>query len=119
MAQLGFKTVDEMVGQVQKLNRNKAIEHYKASGIDLTPILHKVEVAEDVKLYNTEEQDHNLDVHLDFKMIKQAHQGIFRRQRTHLKLPITNIDRAVGAILSNEISKIYGADGLATRHYKR
>ena len=54
MAQLGFKTVDEMVGQVQKLNRNKAIEHYKASGIDLTPILHKVEVAEDVKLYNTE-----------------------------------------------------------------
>jgi glutamate synthase (NADPH/NADH) large chain len=112
MAQLGFKTVDEMVGQVQKLNRNKAIEHYKSSGIDLTPILHKVEVAQDVKLYNTEEQDHNLDVHLDFKMIKQAHQGIFRRQRTHLKLPITNIDRAVGAILSNEISKIYGADGL-------
>ena len=112
MAQLGFKTVDEMVGQVQKLNRNKAIEHYKASGVDLTPILHKVEVADDVKLYNTEEQDHNLDVHLDFKIIKQAHQGIFRRQRTHLKLPITNIDRAVGAILSNEISKIYGADGL-------
>ena len=112
MAQLGFKTVDEMVGQVQKLNRNKAIEHYKASGIDLTPILHKVDVAEDVKLYNTEQQDHNLDVHLDFKIIKQAHQGIFRRQRTHLKLPITNIDRAVGAVLSNEISKIYGADGL-------
>ena len=109
MAQLGFKTVNEMVGQVQKLNRNKAIEHYKASGIDLTPILHKVEVAEDVKLFNTEQQDHNLDVHLDFKIIKQAHQGIFRRQRTDLKMPITNIDRAVGAILSNEISKIYGA----------
>jgi len=53
MAQLGFKTVNEMVGQVQKLNRNKAIEHYKASGIDLTPILHKVEVPEDVKLFNT------------------------------------------------------------------
>lgn len=112
MASLGFKTVNEMVGQVQKLNRNKAIEHYKASGIDLTPILHKIDVPEDTKLYNTEQQDHHLDKHLDFLIIKQAHQALFRRQKTHLDLPITNVDRAVGAILSNEISKIYGADGL-------
>ncbi|WP_111682214.1 glutamate synthase large subunit [Winogradskyella tangerina] len=112
MAKLGFRTVNEMVGQVQKLNRNKAIEHYKASGIDLTPILHKVEVADDVKLYNTEQQDHHLESHLDFQIIKKAHQALFRRQRTHLDLPITNMDRAVGAIVSNEISKIYGAKGL-------
>ena len=112
MAKLGFRTINEMVGQSQKLNRNKAIEHYKASGIDLTPILHKVEVADDVKLYNTYCQDHNLNVHLDFKIIKQAHQALFRRQKTHLNMDITNIDRAVGAILSNEISKIYGAEGL-------
>lgn len=112
MAKLGFKSVNDMVGQVQKLNRNKAIEHYKASGMDLTPILHKVEVSEDVKLYNTQQQDHNLETHLDFKIIKQAHQALFRRQRTYLDLPITNIDRAIGAILSNEISKIYGAQGL-------
>ncbi|WP_204343940.1 glutamate synthase large subunit [Psychroserpens algicola] len=112
MAKLGFRTINEMVGQVQKLNRNKAIEHYKASGIDLTPILHKVEVSEMVKLYNTKQQDHNLETHLDFKIIKQAHQALFRRQQTHLDLPITNIDRAVGAIVSNEISKIYGAQGL-------
>jgi glutamate synthase (ferredoxin) len=112
MAKLGFKTVNEMVGQVHKLNRNKAIEHYKASGIDLTPILHKVEVPSDVKLYNTEKQDHQLDTHLDFQIIKKAHQALFRRQRTDLQLPITNIDRAVGAIVSNEISKIYGAEGL-------
>ncbi|MCK8480474.1 glutamate synthase large subunit [Psychroserpens algicola] len=112
MAKLGFRTINEMVGQVQKLNRNKAIEHYKASGIDLTPILHKVEVSETVKLYNTKQQDHNLETHLDFKIIKQAHQALFRRQQTHLDLPITNIDRAVGAIVSNEISKIYGAQGL-------
>lgn len=112
MAKLGFRTVNEMVGQVQKLNRNKAIEHYKASGIDLTPILHKVEVSEDVKLYNTDTQDHNLETHLDFKIISQAHQALFRRQRTDLELSITNIDRAVGAIVSNEISKIYGANGL-------
>ena len=112
MAKLGFRTVNDMVGQVQKLNRNKAIEHYKASGIDLTPILHKVDVSEEVKLFNTQEQDHNLETHIDFKIIKQAHQALFRRQRTHLDLPITNIDRAVGAIVSNEISKIYGAQGL-------
>jgi glutamate synthase (ferredoxin) len=112
MAKLGFRTINEMVGQSQKLNRNKAIEHYKTSGIDLTPILHKVEVADDVKLYNTYCQDHNLNVHLDFKIIKQAHQALFRRQKTHLNMNITNIDRAIGAILSNEISKIYGAEGL-------
>jgi glutamate synthase (ferredoxin) len=112
MASLGFKSVNEMVGQVHKLNRNKAIEHYKASGIDLTPILHKINVPEGTKLYNTEKQDHNLETHLDFLIIKKAHQALFRRQKTHLKLPITNIDRAVGAIVSNEISKIYGADGL-------
>ena len=112
MAKLGFRTINEMVGQSQKLNRNKAIDHYKSSGIDLTPILHKVEVADDVKLYNTYCQDHNLNVHLDFKIIKQAHQALFRRQKTHLEMPITNIDRAVGAVISNEISKIYGADGL-------
>ena len=112
MAKLGFRTINEMVGQSQKINRNKAIDHYKASGIDLTPILHKVKVAEDVKLYNTYCQDHNLNVHLDFKIIKQAHQALFRRQKTNLNLNITNIDRAVGAIVSNEISKIYGAEGL-------
>ena len=112
MAKLGFRTINEMVGQSQKLNRNKAIDHYKSSGIDLTPILHKVDVAENVKLFNTYRQDHNLNVHLDFKIIKQAHQALFRRQKTHLEMPITNIDRAVGAIVSNEISKIYGAEGL-------
>ncbi|RLJ61586.1 glutamate synthase (NADH) large subunit [Lacinutrix venerupis] len=112
MAKLGFRTINEMVGQSQKLNRNKAIDHYKSSGIDLTPILHKVKVDEDVQLFNTYCQDHNLNVHLDFKIVKQAHQALFRRQKIHFELPITNIDRAVGAIVSNEISKIYGADGL-------
>jgi len=112
MAKLGFRTINEMVGQSQKLNRNKAIDHYKSSGIDLTPILHKVKVDEEVQLFNTYCQDHNLNVHLDFKIVKQAHQALFRRQKTHFELPITNIDRAVGAIVSNEISKIYGADGL-------
>ena len=112
MAQLGFRTVDEMVGQVQKLNRNKTIDFYKSNGLDLSPILHKVEVSEDTKLYNTETQNHDLEKSLDFKIIQQAHPALFRREKTVLESKINNMDRAFGAILSNEISKIYGAQGL-------
>ena len=112
MASLGFRTVNEMVGQVQKLDRNKAIEHYKANGIDLTPILHQVEVPEGTPLYNTEKQDHALDNVIDFQIIAQAHPSIFRKEKLTLDFPIKNTDRSVGAILSNEISKIYGSKGL-------
>ena len=112
MAQLGFRTVNEMVGQVQKLNRAKTIDQYKAYGIDLSPILHRVPVSENVKLYNTDVQDHNLEKALDFQVITQAHPAIFRKEKITLDFRITNEDRAFGAILSNEISKIYGAQGL-------
>jgi glutamate synthase (NADPH/NADH) large chain len=112
MAELGFKTVDEMVGQVQKLERNKAIDFYKSNGLDLTPILHKVEVSKEVKLYNTEQQDHDLEKALDFKIMSLAHPALFRKEKIVLDSKITNMDRAFGAIISNEISKIYGAQGL-------
>jgi glutamate synthase (ferredoxin) len=112
MAKLGFRTVDEMVGKVEKLDRNSAIEHYKSRGIDLSPILHKVEVADDVDILNTEQQDHQLERALDFEIIDKAHPALFRKEPTVLDLKINNENRAVGAILSNEISKIYGAQGL-------
>ena len=112
MAKLGFRTVDEMVGKVEKLDRNKAIEHYKSKGIDLSPILHKVNVDENVKLHNTTVQDHQLDKALDFDIINKAHPALFRKEPTVLDFKINNENRAVGAILSNEISKIYGAQGL-------
>ena len=112
MAKLGFRTVNEMVGQVQKLNRNNAIEHYKALGIDLSPILHRIPVSPDTKLYNTEHQDHHMEKSLDFEIINKAHPALFRKEKTVLDLKICNMDRATGAILSNEISKIYGAQGL-------
>ena len=112
MANLGFRTVDEMVGKVEKLDRNKAIQHYKSKGIDLTPILHKVEVAEGVQLFNTSNQDHQLEKALDFEIINKAHPALFRKEPTVLDLNINNENRAVGAILSNEISKIYGSQGL-------
>ncbi|GAA4272398.1 glutamate synthase large subunit [Aquimarina gracilis] len=112
MAKLGFRTVDEMVGQVNKLDHKKAIEHYKAAGVDLTPILHQVDAPEGVDIYNTETQDHGLGKSIDFDIIEQAHPALFRKEKTTLDFDITNTDRAVGAILSNEISKIYGAQGL-------
>jgi glutamate synthase (NADPH) large chain len=112
MAKLGFRTVDEMVGQVDKLDRNTAIEHYKSRGIDLSPILHKVEVSKDVDILNTDKQDHQLERALDFEIIDKAHPALFRKEPTVLDLKINNENRAVGAILSNEISKIYGAQGL-------
>ena len=112
MAKLGFRTVDEMVGKVEKLDRNKAIEHYKSKGIDLSPILHKVNVDDNVKLHNTTIQDHQLDKALDFDIIDKAHPALFRKEPTVLDFKINNENRAVGAILSNEISKIYGAQGL-------
>ncbi|WP_299248943.1 glutamate synthase large subunit [uncultured Aquimarina sp.] len=112
MAQLGFRTINEMVGQVHKLDRKQAIEHYKTAGVDLSPILHQVEAAEGVGIYNSEIQDHCLGKSIDFEIIEQAHQALFRKEKTTLDFDITNTDRAVGAILSNEISKIYGVQGL-------
>ena len=112
MAKLGFKTVNEMVGQVQKLDRKKAINHYKASGIDLTPILHKVDVPAGTKFYNTQKQQHDIDKSIEFDIIAKANPSLFRKEKLTLDFPIKNTDRAIGAILSNEISKVYGAQGL-------
>tara|TARA_R110000868_G_scaffold126481_9_gene333618 strand:+ start:257 stop:4765 length:4509 start_codon:yes stop_codon:yes gene_type:complete len=112
MAQLGFRTINEMVGQVQKLDRKKAIEHYKANGIDLTPILYKVDVPAGTKFYNTQKQEHHIEDSIEFDIIAKAHPALFRKEKISIDYPITNTDRAVGAIISNEISKIYGVEGL-------
>ena len=112
MAQLGFRTLKEMVGQSQKLNVNKAIKHYKASGLDLSTILYKPEKANVVPNHNTTSQDHGLEHVLDFDIIKAAIPSIYRKEKTRVTFDIKNTDRSVGAILSNEISKIYGAQGL-------
>ncbi len=112
MAQLGFRTINEMVGQVQKLDATQALNHYKMEGIDLSPILHKPDVPKETQLYNTTQQDHELEKHIDFDIISKAHPAIFRKEKTFLELPINNRNRAVGAIISNEISKIYAKEGL-------
>ncbi len=112
MAELGFRTINEMVGQVQKLNMKKAIDHYKSQGIDLSKILYKPEVPSSFGVYNTTQQDHQLEKVLDFQILKQAHPSVYRKEAQHLEFRIKNTDRTVGAILSNEISKIHGGEGL-------
>ncbi|MBT9189754.1 MULTISPECIES: glutamate synthase large subunit [Zobellia] len=112
MAQLGFRTINEMVGQVQKLDRKKAIDHYKSAGIDLTPILYEVDVPAGTKFYNTQKQTHDIDNSIEFDIIAKANPSLFRKEKLTLDFPIKNTDRAVGAIISNEISKVYGAQGL-------
>ena len=112
MAKLGYRTLNEMIGQSHKLNTNKAIKHYKAKGVDLSAILYKPQQNKDNIQYNTENQNHNLDNVLDFKIFNDAKAAIINKQETTLTYPIQNTDRAVGAILSNEISKRYGESGL-------
>ncbi|WP_242203034.1 glutamate synthase large subunit [Aestuariivivens insulae] len=112
MAQLGFRTLDEMVGQTHKINANKAIKHYKAKGLDLSNILHRPAEYNQLPIRNTEQQDHNLNEVMDFEILKDSHRAIYRKEETTLAYKIKNTDRTVGAIVSNEISKIYGHLGL-------
>ena len=112
MASLGFRTLNEMVGQSQKLDMDHAIEHYKAQGIDLSNILYKPNIDKDLPLYKTQDQNHGLDNVLDFDILRKAHPAIYRKEKMSLDFNISNINRTTGAILSNEISKIHGEAGL-------
>lgn len=112
MAQLGFRTLGEMVGQTHKINSNKAIDHYKARGLDLSSILYRPAAYKTMPVSNTEKQDHNLEGVLDFQILKDSHRALYRKEKMTLAYPINNINRSVGAIVSNEISKIYGHLGL-------
>lgn len=112
MAQLGFRTLEEMVGQTHKINAKKAITHYKAKGLNLSSILHRPEEYKNMTVKNTEQQNHNLEGVLDFQILKDSHRAIYRKEKMTLNYPINNTNRSVGAIVSNEISKIYGHLGL-------
>ena len=112
MAKLGFRNINEMVGQSQKLNMRKAIKHFKAKGIDLSKILYKPKVSKKTKIYNTKNQNHNLEKVLDHKIFRSIKNEIKNKIPVSLNMKIRNINRSTGAIISNEISKIYGADGL-------
>ena len=112
MASLGIRTVNEMVGSVDKLDTRKAIEHWKAKGLDLSNLLHKPQVPEWVATYHCQEQDHGLDKVLDHQLIEASRVALESKTPVQIELPIHNSNRTVGAMLSGEVSKRYGEEGL-------
>ncbi len=120
MAQLGFRTVDEMIGQVDCLEKRNDINHWKYSKIDVSPILYKEPASLSTDLYNTETQDHELNEILDWKLLEAAQPALEKQQKVAAHFDIKNINRTVGTMLSNEISKKYQSAGLSedTIHFK-
>jgi glutamate synthase (ferredoxin) len=113
MARLGFRTVNEMIGRTDKLVPWKAIEHWKAKGLDLTPILHRPEAGPEVGRYRQIDQDHGLDKSLDVtRLLDICEPAIERGERVHADLPIRNVNRVVGTIVGSEITKKWGPNGL-------
>lgn len=120
MADLGYRTVNEMIGQVENLEIRENITHWKYSKLDLSPILYREPAANNVGLYNTEEQDHGLADVIDWKMLEAAKPALENGEKITASFSIKNTDRTVGTILSNELTKIYKSAGLPddTIHFK-
>ncbi|MCH8060874.1 MAG: glutamate synthase large subunit [Chloroflexi bacterium] len=112
MADLGFRTVNEMVGRVDMLDGRTAIDHWKAKGLDFSQLLYKPDVPKEVATYCTQEQDHELWKSLDNVIIDESRDAIERQEPVVLHMSIRNQNRTVGTTLSYEISKRYGEDGL-------
>ncbi|MGK0463860.1 MAG: glutamate synthase (ferredoxin) [Lentimonas sp.] len=113
MATLGFRTVPEMVGHVDRLEMRQAIDHWKAKGLDYTKILYRPNVGPEVGTYRTMQQDHLLEKSLDMtEILKQAQPAIEKGTPVEINLPIVNVNRVVGTITGAEISRKYAAAGL-------
>ena len=112
MAQLGFRTVNEMIGRVDVLDGRKAIDHWKARGLDFSTLLHRPNLPSGIATYCCETQDHGLDRALDHELIALSKAAIEKQQPAQIDLEIRNANRTVGAMLSYEVAKRYGEDGL-------
>ena len=112
MAELGFRTMNEMIGRVDCLVQRSDITHWKAKGIDLSAVLYNPPMPSHVGRRCTEAQDHGLEKALDYKLIEMTHEAIENRTPVSLSMPIRNIHRTVGTMLSGEIARRYGSAGL-------
>jgi glutamate synthase (ferredoxin) len=113
MAQLGFRTIDEMVGRTDVLESEQAIQHWKAKGVDLSALLYQPEVPETVGTYCYQEQDHQLEQTLDIQeLLPICQPALEKKDSVEAIIPIRNVNRAVGTILGHEVTKRYGAEGL-------
>ena len=112
MARLGFRTLNEMIGRVDRLDMKKAVDHWKAGGVDLGKILYQMPAKPGVAIWNTERQDHGLDKALDHKLIAAALPALATGQPVQVEMPVGNVNRTVGAMLSGEVARKHGHTGL-------
>lgn len=112
MAELGFRTINEMVGQVDRLKVREDLKFWKHKDIDLSAVLHKEEAAAGVDIYKTEEQDHGMDHILDLTLIEKAKEALENQKQVSGEFSINNEDRSTGTMLSYEVSKKYKGEGL-------
>jgi len=112
MAQLGFRTFNEMIGRVDMLSMQEAIDHYKAKGLDYSMIFHQPQSGDHSELYHSSVQANPLKEHIDWKIIENAKAAFENGKKVNLKMPIKNTDRTVGTILSNRLVNQFGPNGL-------
>jgi glutamate synthase (NADPH/NADH) large chain len=112
LAQLGFRTLAEAVGQASLLEATDAVDHWKAHGLDLAPVLYQPELPEGSARRNTTHQDHGIDRALDNTLIQLAEGALQDGTPLHLELPVRNVNRTVGTMLGYEVTKRWGAEGL-------
>ena len=112
LAELGFRSLEEAIGQVHLLDVDRAIHHWKADGLDLSPILSGSHVDQGFSLVRDEGQDHEIGSHFDQELIALAQPALARGEKVSIELPISNTERAVGTMLGHEVTKAYGEHGL-------
>jgi len=114
MAELGFRTLDEMVGRVDRLEVQPAVEHWKAKGLDFSAILLPPDNGLHSPLHCVRPQEHEVGKALDYEIMALARSALDRKEPVRIEMPIRNVHRSIGAALSGEITRRYGAAGLPT-----
>ncbi len=112
LAELGFRSLDEAIGRVDALDVTQALDHWKAAGLDLSPILHLPDLPPDAALHNTTGQDHGLDKALDNELVKLAAPALEKGEPVRAQLEVRNVNRTVGTMLGHEVTKRYRGEGL-------
>ena len=112
LAELGYRSLDELIGRSDLIDARRAVDHYKAQGVDLSAILYRPQVAEHVATRRVAEQDHGLRHALDQELVRLAAPALERGEPVDVALPIRNVNRVTGTILGSEVTRRHGAEGL-------
>ncbi len=112
MAQLGFRKLEDMVGRSDLIDMRRAVNHWKAQGLDFSAIFYRPDVGDDVATHCVTTQDHGLEKALDQELLKLASPALERKQRVTIAMPIRNVNRTVGTILGSELTRLHGFNGL-------